>query len=224
MVLSLAGATASPREQASAVPVVAHLSSKAASKLVIHRILPEYPPVARINYIQGRVRLVILVNRKGSVARIHILEGQPILAAAAFKAVRKWLYRPLDSSNAAEPFVTDVSVNFSLHFQKIAHLPDDAEKFLSRQVHPPEVMARPQEDFRAAHVPLKVLVDADGKVLDSMPLGSANASIETPRWNLRCWTFRPAHWGTLAIPWYLRIEVPVGEILIQRAGSDSTGP
>lgn len=208
LVLPLGG-MAPPSRQASSRPsAVAHLSGRAASRMVLHAVRPQYPPVARLNYIQGKVKLRVLVDREGSVRKVHVLQGQPLLAAAAFKAVRKWVYRPFRSANGPETFSTDVNVKFSLHSQTATDLPLDAEEFLNQQVHPPQVLKRPPESAGAEQVRLRVLVDSDGKVLDSTPVGATAPRVEAARRNVRRWKFRSARWGTIAIPWYVRVEVP----------------
>lgn len=200
------------------------MDSKTASKLVRHLVKPQYPPIARVNYIQGRVTLEVLVNRKGSVTDVHVVKGEPLLAAAALKAVRKWRYGPFVSASGAKPFRTYVDVNFSLQTRRISELPSHPDEYLDKQIHPPEVVAHPDDESAADFVTLKVLVDSDGKVLDSMPLDRTDASVDTARMKVRRWKFRPARWGTLAIPWYLVVKVPVEQALTHCRASNENIP
>lgn len=55
---------------------------------------PEYPPIARGAGIEGRVVIEALVSREGAVRAVREREGNPILLAAASKAVRTWKFRP----------------------------------------------------------------------------------------------------------------------------------
>ena len=34
------------------------------------------------------------------------------------------------------------------------------------------------------------------------------------------WTFRPASWGTLAVPWYLEVDVPGGDSFLSSTGTE----
>lgn len=203
---------------------IAHLDSKTASELIIHFVSPEYPPVAKVNYIQGRVKIEIEVDRQGAVAEAHIIKGDPLLAAAAIEAVREWRYRPLVSSTGPAPFLTDVSISFNLNVRKLKELPGNPEKYLQKQVQPPKVVAGPGEELSSPTVELKVLVGANGQVLDSTPLSTGNGYVRAARQKVRGWKFRAARWGTIAIPWYLVVKVPIGRILTHGKAKNSDIP
>lgn len=186
------------------------LDSHAAAKLLVHVAKPDYPAVAKVNFIQGSVRLEITVNAKGRVVTAHVVEGEPILAASVIKAVRKWLYRPYLVAGRPSPFRTSVVVSFILHSRAFGNrLPKDPQGDLERQIHPPEIVTRPHSDLPGAEVRIRVLVDSKGKVLDAAPLEGTTTEVELARKSLRRWKFRPAHWGALAVPWYLIVRVPV---------------
>lgn len=190
---------------------VAFLSRHKAKKLLIHVEKPEYPVVAKLNYIQGIVRLQIMVDSAGRVIRVHVVKGEPILAAEAIRTIRKWRYKPYVSSNVPRPFRTSVQVKFTLQQLNLKqHLPIDPEGYLERQIHPPKVVTRPQADPSAADVRLRVLVGSKGNVLDVDSRKAKEAEVDRARKNLRRWKFRPAYWGTLAVPWYLTVSVPLG--------------
>ena len=55
---------------------------------------PMYPEEARRNGIRGEVQIHIVVGRDGSVRRLKVLSGEPILAKAAVEGVRKWKFEP----------------------------------------------------------------------------------------------------------------------------------
>lgn len=190
-------------------PVV--LGSKRATQLVISQVKPEYPAVARINYIQGHVLVQLTVSRDGRVAQAHVLRGHPILAASALRAVRRWLYRPLMTAAGPATFLTTVSMNFYLRVSKIDHLPPEAEVDLNRQVKPPEVLTRPPGQSFASLVRLRVLLNDAGKVIDSEPVKGSPPEFEEAQRAVEQWTFRPARWGTLSVPWYLEVDVPVAD-------------
>ena len=70
------------------------LGAKEASRLLLNQVPPEYPALAKVNYIQGRVRVQLVISPGGTVARAHVLSGNPLLAAAVLNSVREWRYRP----------------------------------------------------------------------------------------------------------------------------------
>lgn len=206
----LAAPNALPAAKAQAPPQIQELDSKTAAKLLIHVERPDYPPIAKVNYIRGSVKLEVKVTSRGHVSEAHVIEGEPILAVAALKSVRNWLYRPYVSKGEPVPFSSYVMVNFSLHSRFLkGRLPDGADDYLERQVRPPEVVSRPRQDPSAAGVRMKVLVGSRGEVVDASAIKARQPEIDLARKNLQSWKFRPARWGTLAVPWYVTVTVPL---------------
>jgi TonB family protein len=60
----------------------------------ISKRMPAYPAVAK-NQVWGDVLLDLTLHENGTVARVRVIEGHPVLAEAASSAVEKWRYRPL---------------------------------------------------------------------------------------------------------------------------------
>jgi len=186
------------------------LSAKEASRLLLSQVPPEYPVLAKVNYIQGRVRVQLEVAPDGAVARAHVLSGNPLLAAAVLNSVGSWRYRPYMAKDGPSSFATKVEVNFSLRTSRMDLVPTQAESDFRRQVKPPEVLTKPREASVAdSSVRLRLLVSAEGKVIDSDILKGIPSLIEGARKIVKRWSFRPARWGTLTVPWYLDVDVPV---------------
>jgi len=59
---------------------------------LITRVEPDYPPTLRQLHIGGTVRLQITISPRGTVEKVQLLGGNPILAEAAITAVKKWEY------------------------------------------------------------------------------------------------------------------------------------
>lgn len=184
------------------------LSRKAASKLLLTQVKPEYPPLARVNYIRGQVRMQVKVARSGRVSDAHVLYGHPFLAASALAAIRRWVYRPFVTRAGPTEFQTLVDVNFALRTSNVEHMPPQPERDLTRQVRPPEVLVKPDQKSTAS-VHLRVLVGDAGEALDSTPLAGFVSGYEAARKQLEQWRFLPARWGNLVVPWYLDVDVPV---------------
>jgi TonB family protein len=205
-------AAEAPAAPGTAEPVA--LNEKAASVLLANPVIPEYPPVAKINYIQGKVFLQVLVSRAGTVRTAHVLRGDPILATAALKAVRQWRYRPLLTASGPAEFLADVQVKFSLQGRRLKPMPPDPGKFLSRQVRVPEVVEKPAATPPAVPVRLRLLVNEEGRVVDAALLSGQPSAFAEACLIVDKWRFQPARWGAIPIPWYLEVNVPGGGSLL----------
>ena len=199
----LAAQTGSP------APDAVLLDSKSASRMLLSEVKPEYPALAKVNYIQGAVRMQLRVSREVQVAEAHVVRGHPFLAEAALQAVRRWMYRPLKRGSQATEFSTFVDVRFALHGKKIDQMPPQPERDLDRQVRPPVLLRKPAGSRSPGSVRMRVLVGAKGQTLDSEPLAGAPSHFAAARHQVEQWTFRPARWGNHPVPWYLDVDVAV---------------
>jgi TonB family protein len=224
----LAGACAAGRVQAQEsvsgphdLPVINN--HRQAAALAVDRSAPEYPPVAKVNYIQGPVQVELTVNDKGKVARAHAVQGNAMLAASALKAVRRWIYHPLATPSGPSGFVTTVKLTFSLSYRITADslAPKQAERDFLRQVKPPQLVQPPQDSHPGDLVHVRVLVNEEGEVVDMGASPMDREKFEAARESLRNWTFRPAHWGNLPIASYVDVDVPVGAPSLARANANT---
>jgi periplasmic protein TonB len=81
---------------------------------ILSRTEPLYPPEALADHRAGNVVLEVQVAEDGSVSNIRTISGDPLLAAAAAEAVRKWRYQPYRQHDHPSPFQTDVTLSFAL--------------------------------------------------------------------------------------------------------------
>jgi periplasmic protein TonB len=81
---------------------------------LIHRVQPEYPPIAKLMRLSGSVLLRAVIGSDGEVHEIEVLSGNPILAEAARAAVRQWRYRPTLLDGQPVEVETQITVNFVL--------------------------------------------------------------------------------------------------------------
>ena len=77
---------------------------------VITETTPDYPAYLKTIHIEGQVRLDVIVSANGTVTKVQIRGGNPILAENAAKAVMKWKYIPAEKET-----VEEVKFNFSSH-------------------------------------------------------------------------------------------------------------
>lgn len=82
----------------------------APARRVVSTVKPEYPPLLKYQQIGGLVRLVATVLPDGTVSKVEVRGGNPILAESAVAAVMKWKYAP-----AASQTTEEVSLSFSPH-------------------------------------------------------------------------------------------------------------
>jgi protein TonB len=86
----------------------------ATENLLIKKVNPLYPPLARQARIQGTVIIKIVINKLGNVQSLELVKGHPLLVPATFEAVRQWKYRPYLSNGEAKEVETNVQANFVL--------------------------------------------------------------------------------------------------------------
>jgi TonB family protein len=203
------------------LPVV--IDPKQAAKLILAQSVPDYPPIAKVNYIEGQVQLELTIDGKGTVDKAHVLEGNAILAESALKATRRWTYHPLTTPSGPSGFITMVRLKFSLRNRgaEAELTPRRAEQDFLRQVKPPQVVRTPDDAPAGDLVHMRVLVNDQGQVVDSQISAPGKGQVEAARETLRGWTFRPAHWGNLPIASYLEVDVPANTTSVARAATNS---
>ena len=81
---------------------------------LVHRVNPEYPPIAQTAQIEGIVILEATVDTSGGVDEVRVLRSHPFLQQAAIRAVEQWRYEPLVLNGQPMPFVLTVTVSFSV--------------------------------------------------------------------------------------------------------------
>src|SRR3984885_5768126 len=83
--------------------------------LLINRVQPVYPPLARQTRISGTVRLHAIISKSGSVESLEVLSGHPLLVPAAMDAVQQWKYKPTLLNGEPVEVDTTIDVIFSLN-------------------------------------------------------------------------------------------------------------
>src|SRR5580693_2959619 len=97
-----------------ATPQRVRVSSGVSSGLLIRRVNPTYPPLARQARIQGMVMLQAQISKDGSIENLQLISGHPMLAPAAIEAVKQWKYKPYLLNGEPVEVDTQVQVNFTL--------------------------------------------------------------------------------------------------------------
>ena len=97
-----------------ATPQRVRVSSGVQSGLLIRKVPPAYPPLARQARIQGTVILQAQISKDGNIENLQLISGHPMLAPAAIEAVKQWKYKPYLLNGEPVEVETQVQVNFTL--------------------------------------------------------------------------------------------------------------
>src|SRR2546423_223774 len=62
--------------------------------MLIHRVEPAFPPLARQIRKGGHVELRAIIATDGTIQSLQIVSGDPLFYQSAMEAVRQWRYRP----------------------------------------------------------------------------------------------------------------------------------
>jgi protein TonB len=81
---------------------------------VVKLVEPKYPPVAIRARVEGVVILEAVVTEQGTVDRLKVISGPPLLVQAAVEAVQNWKYEPTILNGQPVPVILTAKVNFSL--------------------------------------------------------------------------------------------------------------
>jgi len=90
------------------------ISSGVASSIVIYKVLPIYPPIAKAAGVGGTVVLEAIISKQGTIENLRVVSGPPMLQQAARDAVSAWRYRPFLLNGEPVAVETTVNVVFSL--------------------------------------------------------------------------------------------------------------
>jgi len=77
-------------------------------------VRPTYPELAKQTHVEGRVSLTCIIGRDGSVQKIEVKKGHPLLIQAATAAVAQRTFKPLVLNGQAVEMETTVNIDFQL--------------------------------------------------------------------------------------------------------------
>jgi len=75
---------------------------------------PIYPPLAKQARISGVVKLSAIISKDGTIQKLEVISGHPLLAPAALEAVKQWVYQPTLLNGEPVEVITQIDVNFTL--------------------------------------------------------------------------------------------------------------
>jgi protein TonB len=97
-----------------ATPQRVRVSQGVTQGLLIRKVQPTYPPLARQARIQGSVLLQAEISKDGTIENLRLISGHPMLAPAAIEAVKQWRYKPYILNGEPVEVETQITVNFTL--------------------------------------------------------------------------------------------------------------
>jgi protein TonB len=96
------------------MPQRVRVSQGVTTGLLIHKVEPTYPMLARSARIQGNVVLKAIIDKEGNIQDLQLVSGHPMLVPAAIQAVKQWRYRPYLLNGQPVEVETTITVIFSL--------------------------------------------------------------------------------------------------------------
>jgi periplasmic protein TonB len=97
-----------------AMPSTQHVSSGVMQGMLINKIIPTYPAIARATRTSGAVVLQATISRTGTIENLRVTSGPAMLRQAALDAVKQWRYRPYMLNGQPVEVETAVEVDFTL--------------------------------------------------------------------------------------------------------------
>lgn len=82
--------------------------------MLIRKVIPVYPPLARSARISGVVHLIGTIGKDGRIQNLQLVSGHPMLARAALNAVQQWIYKPTLLNGNPVEVIAPIEVNFTL--------------------------------------------------------------------------------------------------------------
>ncbi len=107
-------ATGGPPE--AKLPTRIRVGGSVEKAMLVHKVSPKYPKVAKKARIQGTVRLEAVISREGKIVDLKVLSGDPVLVKSSLDAVQKWRYKTTTLNGRPVEVVTEIDVNYSLAY------------------------------------------------------------------------------------------------------------
>ena len=111
----IVGSTPAPRMPKMAVqPERVRVSQGVTEGLLIHKVTPQYPAIAREAGVHGSVLLHAVISKDGTIERLKLISGSPFLVPAAIDAVKQWRFKPYLLNGKPVEVDTVITLKFNL--------------------------------------------------------------------------------------------------------------
>lgn len=82
--------------------------------MLIHRVEPVYPVLAKQTHREGRVELRAIIGTDGTIRSLQIVSGDPLFLMSAKEAVEQWRYKPTVLNGQPVEIDTYITVIYSM--------------------------------------------------------------------------------------------------------------
>ncbi len=113
-IISSTSSLAAVPKLVAAVPQRIRISQGVTKGLLIHRVEPAYPLLAKSARVQGDVVLTAVIDVNGDIQNLQLISGHPMLVPSAIAAVRQWRYKPYLLNGQPVEVETQITVIFAL--------------------------------------------------------------------------------------------------------------
>jgi protein TonB len=83
--------------------------------LLLSKVIPIYPAIARAARIEGTVILQATISKTGTIENLRVVSGPQMLSQSAMDAVAQWRYRPYLLNGQPVEVETSINVVFKLN-------------------------------------------------------------------------------------------------------------
>lgn len=90
------------------------LPSVLAAGMLLEKVLPVYPAIAKAAHVEGVVVLQAVISKSGTIENLRVISGHQMLQEAAIDAVSHWRYRPYLLNGQPVEVETTANVIFRL--------------------------------------------------------------------------------------------------------------
>jgi protein TonB len=82
--------------------------------MLVHRVEPQYPPLARQIHREGQVELHAIISTDGTIQSLQVVSGDPLFLRSATDAVSQWRYRATVLNGQPVEIETYITVIYTL--------------------------------------------------------------------------------------------------------------
>ena len=93
-------------------PGTVRISQGVSQGLLLKKVQPVYPPIAKQFGREGAVQLLATIDKYGAIKKVQVLSGDLLLAKPAIDAVKQWEYRPYLLNGQPVEIETQITVVF----------------------------------------------------------------------------------------------------------------
>ncbi|HSB74349.1 MAG TPA: energy transducer TonB, partial [Terriglobales bacterium] len=105
---------AAPEAPSAPGPTRVRVSQGVTQGLLVRKVNPQYPAMARDSRLEGDVLLEAVIGTDGSVRDLRVVSGPALLVGPAMQAVRQWRYKPYLLNGQPVEVETQIKLQFRL--------------------------------------------------------------------------------------------------------------